>query len=73
MAPVLADRSAHPDCEVHLVKWLPLIAPIPPVLISYLLARRKIQEIHVLVNNRLEEALEKIRILEARNGDSSSG
>lgn len=46
------------------MKWLPLFAPIPPVLISYLLGRRKIQEIHVLVNNRLDEALTKITALE---------
>lgn len=47
------------------MKWLPLFSPIPPVLISYLLARRKIQEIHVLVNDRLDMALAKIVALEA--------
>lgn len=47
------------------MEWLVLLAPVLPAVVTHLLARRKIQEIHVLVNNRLEEALTKITRLEA--------
>lgn len=45
--------------------WLAvLIAPIPPILLTYFLTRRKIQEVHVLVNSQLTEALNRIVQLE---------
>lgn len=46
------------------MKWLALLSSIPPVLLSHMLAKRKIQEIHVLVNARLTDALAKITQLE---------
>jgi hypothetical protein len=46
------------------------IAIIPTlfVIASYLLARRKIEQIHVLVNSRLSAALTEIRSLKKRLG-----
>lgn len=40
-----------------------LLSPIPPVIIGYLLTRKRLTEIHVLVNSRLTKALEEIDIL----------
>lgn len=45
--------------------WIALLfAPIPPVLLTYFLTRKKIQEVHVLVNSQLTEALNRIVQLE---------
>lgn len=49
-----------------------IIAAIPPTLAVWLAARKSKQrqgDIHILVNGRLEEALTKIRHLEARLGE----
>lgn len=41
-----------------------LLAPIIPVVVGYLLSRKKMEQIHLLVNSRLDEALHKIASLE---------
>jgi hypothetical protein len=47
------------------VAGIAALAPIAAVVASHLLARRKIQEVHVLVNNRLSIALAENKVLKA--------
>lgn len=47
-----------------------LVIPSVLVIASYLLARRKIEEIHKLVNHRLSIALEEVEELKKRLGVS---
>ena len=43
--------------------------PAAAVVIAALLGRRKLEEIHVLVNSRLSEALDEIKALKAQLPD----
>lgn len=43
--------------------WLVILSPILPVVVGYFLTRKRLTEIHILVNSRLTDALKEIEIL----------
>lgn len=44
-----------------MIAGIALIAPIAPVLVSHMLVRRRVNEIHVLVNSRLTTTLDALQ------------
>lgn len=52
--------------EPLVVAIIAAFAPTLAVLVGYLSTRRRVEQVHVLVNARLTEALNRIEELEAR-------
>lgn len=50
--------------------WLDALIPAVAVVTAALLGRKKLEEIHVLVNSRLSEALAEIQSLKAERAET---
>ena len=53
-------------------QFIVAVIPSVAVIIAAYISNRKLDVIHVLVNNRLTEALEKIQALESKLSDSEN-